>query len=586
MLKSGGVDKFSIAERITSLSKEEQTHLSSQYLQQWTLVEKLLMEIRFCEKFMKQRGFDILLEDEFISLIPMNNPDFEALKKNKDVVHLDLESILKSSSSYLAKNLALIALVRQGKFNEDWHENLRMLFYNQGRLLVEALALFVSWQWRNLFSLGLRRRYAPSIDTDHLLGLIEEFPQMKSWLTLTLLILNPNKINALGDEVKTVLEKVREEAIQSDDFDLRLSWLLYLEDPSKLELEFESMAESEARNLVRLELASLGSPLCFKNFSTLPIEVKDRVLQSYRGEVKDELKKELLIELRNNKDALGAKILRLVGDQLSEEESLEFLTALDPEKAENLLLELLLKKNFLGVEAVFEKAIELNLVAKLKDHFTRKAREEKLGAALLAKSLAEADVKNEELVTSLLRISEVVLKAHYDLNLLKEMTQIAWSPKCSKGLRSEAFWCLKRSQKGPRDVQLGLPLSFEPEAIEALFGSKEHFLECLFEAMVNPEFLSETNLIGFVDQVLDGAKSLDLNTYLNDSEREVLVDKLFVVLRSKTWAMYQRTCASLIANIVKASANPLELKKRILELLDTEPELHSECQLTLKSVIS
>ncbi|WP_139322822.1 hypothetical protein [Deinococcus marmoris] len=70
MLRSVGVDQFSMPERLRAMPAAQREHFSRQYAPHQAMLERLLDDVTFAESVIGRRGWSAALEDQWLPQLP------------------------------------------------------------------------------------------------------------------------------------------------------------------------------------------------------------------------------------------------------------------------------------------------------------------------------------------------------------------------------------------------------------------------------------------------------------------------------------------------------------------------------------
>ncbi|MGC9973057.1 MAG: hypothetical protein ABSE56_20960 [Bryobacteraceae bacterium] len=152
MLKSAGVDLFSIAQRLRELDPEQAANLGRIYNAQLAVVTRRVEELRLCENYLLQKGFSKRLDDELVPQLPMEKAALAAIAEGPegpfDASQETLVEIASRSPIPLTRTLASIALVRLGQFKGFYDAVCEALSSSDRELALEAALVFPHWRMR------------------------------------------------------------------------------------------------------------------------------------------------------------------------------------------------------------------------------------------------------------------------------------------------------------------------------------------------------------------------------------------------------------------------------------------------------
>ena len=159
MMARGGVDRFSLAERVATLDVERTRLLERQYAAQWELAQRFIEDVRRCEAHLLQRGFVEDAEDLMASVLP-TDAEFLAQQVGPAERPETLEALMKETSSGEVRRLAALGLLHQGQTSSLVLSLAHSALSEEGRLAVEAALALTRWRvyrWTRLSQEGRKR---------------------------------------------------------------------------------------------------------------------------------------------------------------------------------------------------------------------------------------------------------------------------------------------------------------------------------------------------------------------------------------------------------------------------------------------
>lgn len=152
MLKSAGVDRFQLADRLRELDPEQRTNLGRIYNGQLAAVMRRVEEVRVLESCLLQRSFSKRLEEEWVPRLPMEKDELAALAAGPaGPFHPAPEAIAeiaRRSPLEQTRTLACLALVRMGHFRGAYAAACQALNSDDAELALEAALAFAHWRVR------------------------------------------------------------------------------------------------------------------------------------------------------------------------------------------------------------------------------------------------------------------------------------------------------------------------------------------------------------------------------------------------------------------------------------------------------
>ena len=152
MLKSAGVDRFSLAQRLRELDPEQAANLGRIYNAQLAVAERRVEELQLCETYLHQKGFSKRLDEDLVPQLPMEKGALAALAEGPEgPLHASEQTLIDiagRSPIPLTRTLASIALVRLGHFKGFYDAACDALASSDGELALEAALMFAHWRMR------------------------------------------------------------------------------------------------------------------------------------------------------------------------------------------------------------------------------------------------------------------------------------------------------------------------------------------------------------------------------------------------------------------------------------------------------
>jgi hypothetical protein len=255
MMARGGVDRFSLAERVAALDAERTELLGRQYAAQWELAQRFIEDVRCCEAHLLQRGFVEDAEDLMASVLP-TDAEFLAQQLGPPERPRTLEALFKESTSGDVRQLAALGLLHQGQSTSSILGSAHGALMEEGRVGVEAALALTRWRvyrWARLNPEGWKRVRELARQA---MGQPELAPRgAVAW------------VRASGQEPPEVdvLFNLRA-GLTHEDADVRFECALCLKDEAGLEAALDS-PEAEVAAEARRVLTALGSSRVFERLA-------------------------------------------------------------------------------------------------------------------------------------------------------------------------------------------------------------------------------------------------------------------------------------------------------------------------------
>ena len=154
MLKSAGIDRFTLVQRLREMDPEQAANLGRIYNAQLAVVVRRIDEVRLCESRLLQKGFSRRLEEALLPQLPMETEALAALAAGPSgpfTARPDLlPQIARESPVARTRTLACIALLRIGHFEGTFVTSCQALSSEDPELALEAALAFPHWRVRLL----------------------------------------------------------------------------------------------------------------------------------------------------------------------------------------------------------------------------------------------------------------------------------------------------------------------------------------------------------------------------------------------------------------------------------------------------
>jgi cellulose synthase operon protein C len=140
MLLHGGVDKFSLADRLRALDDGQKETLRSRYQSQWAWVQTRVDEIRCCQKHLLHQTYHHAYEEHWLKSLPLEPRAyvFERTWLQGPFTDDDIEAI-EQQNEHPASILASMALLHNGKVDHDRMQRVLAAAHDDGDQAVDAL---------------------------------------------------------------------------------------------------------------------------------------------------------------------------------------------------------------------------------------------------------------------------------------------------------------------------------------------------------------------------------------------------------------------------------------------------------------
>ncbi len=390
MLKSAGVDRFSIAGKLRELDPEQVQNLSRIYESQLAIVLRRCDEARLCEAYLLQGIHSRRIEEELIRLLPMEKDALHALASGPAGPFESrpelLPEIAGGSPIQVTRMLAAIALLREGCTKRDLVAAASAALHAQdAELALEAALGLAHWRVRGLhrqFLFGRQYDGGVGIDAGRLVEIarsVNSHSPLHPWAAaaFTLARFSDGTLPA----TETAAEEEAEEweifrdslrgGLTSSDPDLRFTCALALGDEDILAGELD--AEDEQRRAVaRHYLARHKSPAVRHCLTEGSREVCTEVLDDLWPPLPKELVEPVLRAVERGDADMRLKGAHLLQPSL-DEKTVQRLVKIACREADTRIFEILLGAESLPesktvIRTIIREGLFQTFIEKLSNH--------------------------------------------------------------------------------------------------------------------------------------------------------------------------------------------------------------------------
>lgn len=510
MLKDAGTDRFTVPKQIRDFDPEQIENFSRIYQRHAIAVARHVDDLRFLERFLRQKAWSAALEDQLIPELPWPEETLARMSEPPTPSAGDLataQGLAKTSPFPTTRALAALVRLRL----DDWgaHKDACSVFFSSDAALKAEAALALA-SWRVLYGVGRPRDIGRE--------LFDELGR------------SPFKAEAavgrglLGSGDPELLR----EALASKDPDVAFGAALVLGDVDRLQagLKGGDLEKSAAGNkliqlgvikpVVKVVEKSKGEVLrelvegLVRRKEAAP-EAADALLEIVETTEDDTLRERAVRVLCRQLDpAWVGRILKKAGDERYIYQSLLQAPGLPPASAVEVGEHLLRSGRFTmsqyGMSHVAEKGI--------------------MPATFVPLRFVAADEKTR---LELLRLAESQLEHGGDEELHRFVMGVVWGDFPAK-TRAAAWWVLHRWYRHQGEYRGEGPFKLEKEAVERFFGSVAAFVPRLTAVLRDPGTLKEVGYYEMLANVL--AKADD--AFVAGASEELL-DALLAAARGDYW---------------------------------------------------
>ncbi len=389
MLKSAGVDRFSLAQRLHGMDPGQLENLNRIYDGQRVVVMRRVDEARLCETCLLQRGFAESLEEQLIRLLPApkdtldtmaSGPAGPFLHRTDLLPEIALESPVKAN-----RTLASIALLRLGRFSRrDFAAVVEGLEADQAVAIESALAI-AHWRvrlyacsnvwprpdWWCGFSSQKLVRAARSVRLDSPLG-----PWAAAALALGLfrdragvITLPSDRLSPEEHEIVAELRLPLMNGLSSSDPDLRFTCAMALAEDATIAAEMQG-GDPEKTGIARRFLARMNSPSVSGLLTEGPSDIQAEILQNLSPPLPWTLVEPVLFAVEKGDAGSRDRVVWLLQSNLTESIVERLVDMALKEEDRNLFRELLRMKSLPGKRYVIRTVINAGLLPELAQEFS------------------------------------------------------------------------------------------------------------------------------------------------------------------------------------------------------------------------
>jgi len=304
MLLHAGVDRFALAQRVTTLDHRQAEELERQYAAQWEMAWPLIEDVQRCEAHLLQQGFVEETLELLAGWIPMD-PALLAREVGPPERPETLEALFSKSASWHVRRLAALALMHQGRASPDIVSRVYSALLDEDgeRTRVEAMIALTRWRVRQWVRIGAEGWKHVRELARKSLGHPELAPRIAvAWV-------HASRGGAPDVDVLFALRQ----GLSHPDLDVRFECALCL-DSEKVIAEALDSPDPELVSAARKALASRGSlPLFARLASEGGADFAKDVVGQLPREVPPEALEALLSVSEQGPERLTKALLELIG---------------------------------------------------------------------------------------------------------------------------------------------------------------------------------------------------------------------------------------------------------------------------------
>jgi hypothetical protein len=516
MLKDAGTDRFTIPKQLQDFDPDQIENFSRIYQRHSVAVARHVDEVRFLERFLRQKHWSAALEEQLVPQLPWNEETLGRLSSPMLPPGDDLatvKAIEETSPFSSTKMLASLARVRLG----DWsaHKNASSLLHASDPTLCAEAALVVTG-WRVLTAVGHPR------NDDRTLTEVLQRSAFKIEAAV--------RLGFLGQRNEDLLR----EALTSSDPETAFAAALLLGDVDRLQaaLQGDDLERIAAGNKL-IELGIIKPVI--EPVRKSPIEVQQELVSALldRKEPVPEMGETLLEIVETTQDkTLRERAARILCRGLRPEWTLRIARAA---KDDSSIYQSILQIGELPPDALQEFGdflIERGRFGMHQYGLPKVAEEGRMPATFVPTRFGKA---NENMGLELLRFAEVQLGHREDEQLHRFVMNVVFGPHSAK-TRAAAWWVLHRWYRHQGEYRGEGPFRLKVDAIRRFFGSVGAFLPKLSAVLRDHATLKEVGVYEFMATLLNSADEEAVSAIqAEESAADELVHALIEGMRGDYW---------------------------------------------------
>lgn len=529
MLKDAGTDRFTVPKQLAAFDPDQVENFSRIYQRHSTAVARHVDELRFLERFLRQKPWSAALEDQLVPQLPwpeaqlaqMSGP---ALPAGDD---LSTAKAIHASTPFPATR-SLAALVRLKL--DDWsaHREAISVFHTEDPTL-RAEAALVLTSWRVLSAVGRPR--------DDGRAVFEELQRSPFKIEAAV------RLGLLGHPDPELLR----EALASPEPETAFGAALVLGDVDRLRAalnggDLEKVAAGH-------KLIALGViQAVVETVEKSPLEIQQELVEGLvrrKGpapEAADTLLK--IVETTEDK-TLRERAARVLCRQLRPDWALRIARAAKDDRS---IYQSLLQAEDLPPESALELGDFLLQGGRFAMHqygLSSVAEKGRMPFTFVPTRFATADEKTQG---ELLRFAEVQLGHGGDEELHRFVLGVAFGPHPAK-IRAAAWWVLHRGYRAKGEYRGEGPFKLEKHLIEGYFGSVGAFVPKLAAVLRDRDTLKEVGYYEMIAHLLSSADDDAIQAFQDDGAGEELLDALLAGMRGDYWPNTMESMAVLASHL-------------------------------------
>lgn len=530
MLKDAGTDRFTIPKQLKDFDPDQIENFSRIYQRHAIAVARHVDEVRFLERFLRQKVWSAALEDELIPQLPWNEEVLASMSAPPPPPGDDLarvKAIQETTPFGSTQELARIARLRL----EDWsaYKDVGSTFHSSDPAIRLEAALALS-SWRVWSTYGIPR--------DLRNELYKELE--KSTFKLEAAV----RLALMGTQNADLLK----EALGSADRETSFAAALVLGEVDRLQAALKGdELERVAAGRKLIELGILKEVV--KTVEKSPLEVQQELVASLvnRKEAAPEAEAMLLEIVETTKDdTLRERAVRILCRRLRPEWISRIARKAGKERH-------IFQSMLQAPDLTPEGAQELGEFLIEKGHFTMGqyglssvAENGRMPDTFVPAKFAKASPETQG---ELLRFAEVQLEHRKNEDLHRFLMNVAFGPHPAK-IRAAAWWSLHRWYRHLGEHRGEGPFKLQKDLIKKYFGSVRAFLPKLSAVLRDHDTLKEVGYYEMIANLLGSSDDDCIAAFLKEeSAADELVAALLESMKGDYWPNTLESMVKLLSRI-------------------------------------
>ncbi|HEX7897016.1 MAG TPA: hypothetical protein VF950_04615 [Planctomycetota bacterium] len=525
MLKDAGTDRFTVPKQLRDFDPEQVENFTRIYQRHAIAVARHVDDVRFLERFLRQKAWSDALEDQLIPQLPWPEETLARMSAPPPQPGDDLSTaraLAKDSPFPTTRALATLVRLRL----DDWsaHKDACSVFYTQEPALKAEAALTLT-SWRVLYGVGRPREQGRE--------LYDELKRSTFKLEAAV------RLASLG----TTDEGLLKEALTSNDPETSFGAALVLGDVDRLQAALKGGELEKSAAGSRLIQLGVIKPVV-ETIEKSPIEIQRELVESLvrrKGPAPEAAETLLEIVETTSDDSLRERAVRVLCRQLRPAWIVRIVKA---GKGDAHIFQSLLQAEGLEPASAVELGDHLLRAGRFASHqygLNGLAEKGLMPATFVPSRFGAADDKTR---LEMLRFAELQLAHGGDEALHAFVMGVVWG-KFSAKVRAGAWWALHRWYKSLGEYRGEGPFKLEKALIEKFFGTVAAFGTKLAAVLRDHDTLKEVGYYEMIANVLPTADEEAVDA-LRSPE---LIDALLDAMKGDYWPNTLEGMIKLVARL-------------------------------------